>query len=63
MTEKPFFIMIYTQKHDKAFPMMDPDNEDMPMFFATEKEAREAGFDHFYASTFGFEVYELGAGL
>jgi len=60
---KPFFIMIYTQRGDRAFPMTDNDDEDMPVFFETEADAKRVADNHFLASRVGYEVFTLGDGL
>ncbi len=60
---KPFFVMIYTQDAKSAVPMMDSEpNDDMPMFWATADDARSLADAHFYASSFGYEIFEMGTG-
>ena len=55
-----FFIMLYSQKGDKAMPIVD-ENDDV-IFFGSMKEAVKAMKGNMYAEAFGFEVFELGTG-
>ena len=58
--EKPFFLMMFTQRGDHASPAVDDDGE--VMFWHTKGEADEAMRGHIYAEAFGYEVHEIGAG-
>jgi hypothetical protein len=63
--DKPFFIMLYNQKHTVAFPMTiggEEINYDDPIFFSTIEEARECAKDHAMAQAFGYEIFEIGMG-
>lgn len=57
---KDFFIMLRTQRGDKAMPIVD-ENEEV-MFYESEEEAISAMKGHAYAEAFGFEIFELGTG-
>ena len=58
--EKPFFIMIYSQDGNLAFPMEE--DMDLPKFFKSEGDARLAAEAHGACIAFGYEIFEMGTG-
>jgi len=59
-TEKPYFVMLNTQKGDYV-PLMF---EDLEMAqFETEKEANDCAKNTLFGETFGYEVFGIGQGL
>jgi hypothetical protein len=59
--DKQFFVMMFNQKGNHILPLID-DNENIKLW-DDETEALEYAESHFYASKFGFEIFEIGTGL
>lgn len=63
--DKTFFIMMYTQNGKSAMPMITYDEQENEhvAFFETEAEARSNAEEHPFARNFGYEIFDMSAGL
>jgi hypothetical protein len=55
--DKPYFVMLYYQNGEGATPMLN--EEDEVQFYATFKEAEDAGGRNFMGKNFGFSVFSM----
>jgi len=55
--DKPYFVMLYYQNGEEATPMVD--EGDTVVFYATFKEAEDAGERNFMGQNFGFAVFSM----
>lgn len=63
--KKRFFVMMYSQDMTKAIPIRVGDDDDVNeeiMFWETSEKARVDMEDHYFASRFGYEIFEMGTG-
>lgn len=58
--DKPYFVMLHNQRHDRLVPMADPEGE--LYMYATREEAAEAATRTWFGEHFGFEVFREGGG-
>ena len=59
---KPYFVMLYSQRGDCLIPLVNSDEfgiESLAMF-ETEEEAHKSGSANILGQSFGYEVHEAG---
>ena len=63
--KKVYFAMMYSQDGETAMPIIDSEDEDgeRVKFWETEEEARESMKNHYFAKSFGYEIFSMDEGL